>query len=83
MAVKLLLHENTHLLANFDEQLADQIALAIYRTWLTLDLNQTPIFLTAVNLVVLKASLRAHFLVRNFLDREYQGYRSRRALLKD
>jgi Galactose oxidase, central domain len=42
MAVKLLLHENTHLLANFDEQLADQIALAIYRTWLTLDLNQTP-----------------------------------------
>ena len=41
-AIKLLFHETTHLLGNEDEHLADQVALAIYSTWINLDANRTP-----------------------------------------
>jgi hypothetical protein len=41
-AIKLLLHEATHLLGNEDEHLADDVALAVYGTWLNLDANRTP-----------------------------------------
>ena len=39
-AVKLLFHESVHLVGSLDEDVADRVALSIYRTWLTLDLNR-------------------------------------------
>lgn len=41
-AVKLLFHESVHLLGFNDETFADRVALAIYRSWLSLDINRTP-----------------------------------------
>ena len=41
-AIKLLIHEATHLLGNENEQLADDVAISVYNTWLNLDANRTP-----------------------------------------